>query len=90
METKERRKSKTKYLGSQAIGIKKDTRIRGSYKSDFPNGWKTRGTITKYDKKSHKYLIEGDCYIFNESGEFLLNGRTGDWFSRDQIELIDW
>ena len=78
-----------KLIGKRAIGIIKDTKYRTSYKGEFPNGWKTEGTIIKYDKEKEKYLIEGASYIFNKTGEFRLNNVTGDWFFRHQITLLD-
>ena len=77
-----------KLIGKHAIGTMKDRRYRTSYKGEFPNGWRTEGIITKYDKDRGKYFIEGPCYIFNKTGKFLLTN-TGDWFFRYQITLLD-
>lgn len=78
-----------KYIGKHAIGIMKDTSFRNSYKGDFPRGWKTEGEIKEFDPKKQKYLIEGSCYIFNETGTFRIDNMTGDWYSRKQIQIID-
>ena len=87
METEEVSKKKYgKVIGKSAVGSRKDTTYRRSYYEDFPRGWKTVGIITKYDIETHKYLIEGENYIFNETGEFRVDG-SGDWYSRDQIRL---
>ena len=75
-------------IGKEAIGTRPDRSFRRSYSEHFPRGWRTRGTISKYDPKTRKYLIEGQNYIFNESGEFPVNG-TGDWYYRGQIEIIE-
>ena len=75
-------------MNKRAIGRRIDRSFRTNYHEDFPRGWKTVGTITRYDPKTRKYLIEGENYIFNESGEFLVNG-SGDWFSRSQIEILE-
>ena len=75
-----------KLIGKQAIGTKHDMTFKRPYQDDFPRGWKTYGIITKFDPKTRKYLIEGQNCIFNETGEFNIEG-TGNWFSRSQIEL---
>ena len=74
-------------IGKRAIGTRIDRSFRTNYHEDFPRGWKTIGTVAKYDPKMRKYLIEGQNYIFNETGEFPVNG-SGDWFSRSQIEIL--
>ena len=76
-----------KLIGKEAIGTRADRTYRRSYSEPFPRGWKTRGIIAKYDFETKKYLIEGQNYIFNETGEFPVNG-SGDWFYREQIEII--
>ena len=76
-----------KLIGKQAIGTKPDRSFRRSYREKFPRGWKTRGIIVKYDSEAKKYLIEGQNYIYNETGEFQING-TGNWFYREQIEIL--
>lgn len=76
-------------IGSRAEGVKKDMSYRRQYYGDFPRGSKTMGEITKYDPVSRKYLIEGACYIFNETGEFQISNMTGDWYSRSQIEILE-
>ena len=75
-------------IGKQGIGTRRDRSFRRNYYEDFPRGWRTRGTISKYDPETRKYLVEGQNYIFNESGEFPIEG-YGDWYSRSQIELIN-
>jgi hypothetical protein len=77
-----------KLIGKEAIGTRVDRSFRRSYSEPFPRGWKTKGVIVKYDSEAKKYLIEGQNYIYNETGEFTLNG-SGDWFYRNQIEIID-
>ena len=77
-----------KVIGKEAIGTRADKSFRRNYYEDFPRGWRTRGTISKYDPKTRKYLIEGQNYIFNETGEFEVNG-SGDWYYRGQIEIIE-
>ena len=77
-----------KLIGKQAIGTKPDRSFRRSYSEPFPRGWKTKGVIVKYDSEAKKYLIEGQNYIYNETGEFTVDG-SGDWFYRNQIEIID-
>lgn len=77
-----------KYLGKDAVGRRKDRSFRRNFKGDFPRGWKTEGTITKYDPVTKKYLIEGVNCIFNETGTFKISD-GGDWFYREQIEVID-
>ena len=77
-----------KLIGKEAIGTRADRTYRRSYSEPFPRGWKTRGIIIKYDSEAKKYLIEGQNYIYNESGEFTVDG-SGDWFYRNQIEIID-
>lgn len=83
-----KKKNKKRIIGSLATGRKKDTSYRRSYQGDFPRGWGTDGTITKYDKKTRKYLIEGVNYIFNERGTYASQG-NGEWYYRSQIEIID-
>ena len=75
-------------MNKRAIGRRIDRSFRTNYHEDFPRGWKTSGTIMKYDPKTRRYLIEGQNYIFNETGEFPVNG-SGDWFSRSQIEILE-
>ena len=75
-------------IGKMAIGRRADRTFRRSYSEPFPRGFKTIGEIMKYDPKTRKYLVEGQNYIYNESGEFEVNG-SGDWYFREQIELID-
>ena len=75
-------------IGKQGIGTRRDRSFRRNYYEDFPRGWSTHGTITRYDAKTRKYLIEGQNYIFNESGEFPIDG-SGDWYSRSQIVLAE-
>ena len=77
-----------KLIGKEAIGTRVDRSFRRSYSEPFPRGWKTKGVIVKYDSEAKKYLIEGQNYIYNETGEFTVNG-SGDWFYRNQIEIID-
>ena len=77
-----------KLIGKEAIGTRVDRSFRRSYSEPFQRGWKTKGVIVKYDSEAKKYLIEGQNYIYNETGEFTLNG-SGDWFYRNQIEIID-
>lgn len=77
-----------KLIGKEAIGTRVDRSFRRSYSEPFPRGWKTKGVIVKYDSEAKKYLIEGQNYIYNETGEFSQNG-SGDWFYRNQIEIID-
>ena len=72
-------------IGKRATGTRKDTSYRRNYYKDFPRGWETQGTISKYDKKTRKYLIEGTNYIFNETGTYKVS-EGGDWFYRTQIE----
>lgn len=75
-------------IGKKAIGVRKDLSYRKSFSGSFPRGWKTIGIIKKYNPKTRQYLIEGCNYIFNETGEFRING-SGDWYSRSQICIID-
>ena len=75
-------------IGKDAVGTRPDRSFRRSYSENFPRGWRTRGTISKYDPKTRKYLIEGKNYFFNESGEFPIDG-SGDWYYRGQIEIIE-
>ena len=77
-----------KNIGKRAIGRRKDTSYRDGFKRSFPRGWKTEGTITKYDSATKKYLIEGVNYIFNETGTFKVSD-GGDWFYRWQIQIVD-
>lgn len=78
-----------KIIGKRAIGTRKDLSYRRGYKGEFPRGWRTEGTVVSYDKATRKYLIEGSCYIFNETGSFLISGQTGDWFLRTQIQIME-
>ena len=77
-----------KLIGKEAIGTRVDRSFRRSYSEPFPRGWKTKGVIVKYDSEAKKYLIEGQNYIYNETGEFQVDG-SEDWFYRNQIEIID-
>ena len=75
-------------IGKSAIGTRSDRSFRRTYYEDYPRGWRTFGTITKFDPKTRKYLIEGQNYIYNEYGEFPING-TGDWYYRSQMVVTD-
>ena len=75
-------------IGKDAIGTRPDRSFRRTYYEDYPRGWRTYGTITKFDPKTRKYLIEGQNYIYNEYGEFPING-SGDWYYRSQMLVTD-
>ena len=77
------------WIGKKATGTRWDkSGGRVNFKGSYRYGYRMRGIITAYDKKTQKYEIRGVKYVITPEGEFG-DGKGKDYFFADQIQFED-